>query len=68
MLQLTSSISSILPSLSKPTRKEVAMSNKPKPRILGAEPLEERLPVSASITGVLFGLGLAQLSRGWSEA
>jgi len=36
------------------------MPNKPKPRTLGAEPLEERLPVSGSIAGVLFGYGLTQ--------
>ena len=32
---------------------------KPKPRTLGAEPLEERLPVSSFAAGVLLGLGLA---------
>ena len=42
------------------------MSKKPKPRILGAEPLEERLPVSSSAAGVLFGFGLAQ-NEPWVE-
>jgi len=34
------------------------MSKKPQPRSLSAEPLEERLPVSSSAAGVLFGFGL----------
>jgi len=47
------------PPLSKLTRKEAAIPKKTKPRTFGAEPLEERLPVSSSAAGVLFGLGLA---------
>ena len=35
-------------------------ANKPLARTFGAEPLEERLPVSGSIAGVLFGYGITQ--------
>ena len=44
----------IVPPLSKLTRKEEAMSKKSKPRTLGAEPLEKRVPVSSFATGVLW--------------
>jgi len=40
------------------------MTKKPKPRSLSAEPLEERLPVSSTAAGVLFGFGLAQNEPG----
>jgi len=40
------------------------MSKKPKPRTLGAEPLEERLPISSSAAGVLFGFGFTQNEPG----
>ena len=60
MSQLISFILSILPIPPKLTSKEAAMlkkpqTNKPLPRPLGAEPLEERLPVSASVLGVAAG-------------
>jgi len=60
MYQILSAILSILPIPPKLTSKEAAMlkkpqTNKPLPRPLGAEPLEERLPVSASILGVAAG-------------
>jgi len=40
------------------------MPKKAKPRSLSAEPLEERLPISSSAAGVLFGFGLAQNEPG----
>ena len=59
MLKILSFILSILPPPPRFTKKEAAMPEKTKPRTLGAEPLEERLPISSSAAGVLFGLGLA---------
>ena len=39
-------------------------ANKPLARTLSVEPLEERLPVSSSAAGVLFGFGLTQKEPG----
>ena len=48
----------ILPPISNPIQKRPPKSKRnPYLRTLAAEPLEERLPVSSSAAGVLFGLG-----------
>ena len=39
-------------------------AKKPLTRLLGTEPLEERLPVSGSAAGVLLGFGLTQNEPG----
>ncbi len=60
MFQIPSSILSISRPLSRLTPKERDVTKKPHTRPLGAEPLEERLPVSSSAVGVLLGFGLNQ--------
>ena len=69
IFQFISSILSILPLLSKLTQKKAAVpskpqANKPLTRTLRAEPLEERLPISSSAAGVLFGYGITHNEPG----